>query len=633
MGKFWNRIDVKKASKTTYSEDDLRKQEMNFSREFQSSKGPRIYTPFRKENPRVLQTQIREQVFESILDKHLYTFQHLLVIPNPYDVAPQTALLLFNTSKSCSVRYRVLGHTGDADFVGETSLGMRHRVPVMGLYQAETNKLRLELLDEQHRVIKRRELTIYARALPEKMMRLVTRTVHREESQFPFLLINGLRFQPFVLDQNGEVRYSLRLKTNNLGMIPLQNGHFLYADSTVNLAGQRGEIQTCQYHEIDYMGRIYRTFLLEYPIRRAIAQNGDSLFLVTSSSEKYIGDTIIEVDRNSGRIVKQCNLAEIVGTEHRNRKNWIPVTHMEFRQGMLLLTLKRFHTVLQLCWEDLSVQWVIAPPAVWKGTALSSYVLEQERGEEFSLLPEYAAYQEERKILIYSIQNKGGLPVEGASDSKKSRVTLCEIFPEKKRCRYLEKIPAPKASNFAKAIHGEGRLLVAAGLLAERTENRKSTIVEVAASDGSVINRFNLRRAFGNIWRFQPDITSYGEPLEKNMDVFLGKLPPPERFTGVLPPLSEEKMEKRYFGKIRLCGSLFLYKFYPGMIQRVYLVGEKGAYVQDYSHLTAGNRRYSFVTALNQLDYDEYQVYVEYDGNVYRLKNEIRIERRKDKQG
>lgn len=70
----------------------------------------------------------------------------------------------------------------------------------------------------------------------------------------------------------------------------------------------KGQIVPCRYHEMDYMGRVYRTFLLDFPIMGGVAQKGNSLYLVTSSDEKHIADKIIELDINSGSILKECNL-------------------------------------------------------------------------------------------------------------------------------------------------------------------------------------------------------------------------------------------------------------------------------------------------------------------------------------
>ena len=71
MGIFGRRIDIKNATKTTYSDEDLRKLDLNYRNEFQIDREKRIYTPFRKEMPRAWQSQVRDMAFEKILDDRL----------------------------------------------------------------------------------------------------------------------------------------------------------------------------------------------------------------------------------------------------------------------------------------------------------------------------------------------------------------------------------------------------------------------------------------------------------------------------------------------------------------------------------------------------------------------------------
>ena len=220
MGIFGRRIDIKNATKTTYSDEDLRKLDLNYRNKFQIDREKRIYTPFRKEMPRAWQSQVRDMAFEQILDDRIFSFRHLLVIPNPYGASVQTAMLLFNTPKEYRVRYRILGKTEGTDFVGETRMTTRHRVPIMGLYKGYTNKLILELIDSAGEVYQRRDLRIYTRDIPLGQQNIVTKVEHSESSCFPFILVNGFRFKPVVFDQNGEVRYSLQIKTDQTGMIP-----------------------------------------------------------------------------------------------------------------------------------------------------------------------------------------------------------------------------------------------------------------------------------------------------------------------------------------------------------------------------------------------------------------------------
>ena len=83
-------------------------------------------TPYRKSQSGRFWHSCAITLLSGSLDRHLYTFSHVLVIPNPYGVAKQTALILFNSSKEYKVRYRVFGDNGN-DFVGESSYTTRRR--------------------------------------------------------------------------------------------------------------------------------------------------------------------------------------------------------------------------------------------------------------------------------------------------------------------------------------------------------------------------------------------------------------------------------------------------------------------------------------------------------------------------
>lgn len=633
MGLFGKRIDVKNAAKTTYSEDDLTKLDLNYQREFVVQTGSRIYTPFRKEIPRAWLTQIRDMAFEKILDDHLFTFQHLLVVPNPYGASVQTALLLFNTSKECSVRYRILGKTEGVDFVGETEKGTRHRVPILGLYKGYTNKLKLELLDEEGEVFKRRDLTIYCRDIPLKLQNIVTKTEHKEVSQFPFVLVNGVRFNPIALDQNGEVRYSLQIRTNRIGMLPLENGHFLFADTSVNQTNRKGEMESCQYHEMDYMGRIYRTYLLDYPIGNVAAQRGDSLYLLTSSGKGKKGDCIIQLNRGSGEVKKRCALGDILGNKYQDRPGWIVVSGMRFCGDKLLIASKRFHSLFALDWEKQTLSWVLAPESIWQDTPVEKYLLDGEKGQIMEdYLPEH--FEAERdgeelvRLRLYCIQNKGSVPAENASASEDSRIAYYAVDEGKKTFRREKELDVVKSKRFGSSlsIDGNKNLLSLSGVLDRQSEDLRSCIEELHGETGDVINRLRLCKIFHQAWFFQPDIPAYSQPVPKKLDVIYGHLSAPSKYTGKIPDPCGEKLRKKIFGNIRVCGELFLFAFYPGTVEKVYLVGEKYCYMQDYSGLKLKRRKESFAIALDQLQKDEYQVYVDYDGDTYQLKNEIRIE-------
>ena len=81
-----------------------------------------------------------------------YTWDDPMVILNPYQISPLTAVVLFDTEEEYGVRFTVKGKTAAADISGEIDAASSHRVPIIGLYPGEDNTVVLELLDDSGRV-------------------------------------------------------------------------------------------------------------------------------------------------------------------------------------------------------------------------------------------------------------------------------------------------------------------------------------------------------------------------------------------------------------------------------------------------------------------------------------------------
>ena len=132
--------------------------------------------------------------------------------------------------------------------------------------------------------------------------------------------------------------------------------YFLLVDKTANRVDKYGKVTPCRYHEIDYMGRVYKTYLLEHKIGRAIAQHGESLFFITSSDDEHLSDRIAELNLNTGELVKYCDIHALIGEEYRQYDNWIDTSYIEYNSGKLLITAKRLNSVINIDWNEQKIE-------------------------------------------------------------------------------------------------------------------------------------------------------------------------------------------------------------------------------------------------------------------------------------
>lgn len=624
---FWKNwfVEVKRGSKITYSPSDLNKLDRTYEREVFEQTKRKVMSPFRKEPQRSFTAQVRDYAFEQILDRRLYTFAHILVIPNPYGLAQQTALLLFNSSKEYRVRYCVQGDDG-ADFVAETEPAKRHRVAVLGLYLNRSNKVDLYLVDENDEIVKHRMIRIYVPDAPINSQGIVTKVERKPEMPMPMMMVNGVTFKPMALDGNGAIRYALQLRTNRMGMIPLQNGHFLFADRTASCVNSLGKVQPCRYHEMDYLGRVYRTFIIKEPISPIVAQNEDSLYLATASDIEHSNDCIMELDMNHGEIVRKIDLAQILGSRYRDVSDWTKLSYMEYHDGCLLLTCRRLHTVLCLELDTLQPRFILAATGVWDGTELEKYVLQPEPGTKFPMgWPCSAVWTGDNTMLVFNGRAKGDLE-QGYSDLEHSEVAEIVWNPEQNSycCRYSHQ--SDRTLTYGTAMQLQDRKMVyLQGSVQKKTDDRRSVLTVVDQKQDREGSRITLSKAYINAWEFQPDIASFSRIIDVREQCIFGSLNMPKVFTGTLPELTTEKVPKTFFRRPHLCDNLFLFSMLPGSLARIYFVGKDHAYVEDYSQLEEGSRQEVFAIQVDGFEPDEYFIYLEFDGIASRLKNEIRI--------
>ncbi len=628
-------VDVKHGTKTTYSESDLRKLDRTYENEVIDLRDRRVKTPMQKVPQQAYLTQLRDYAYEKILDSHMYTFGHLLVIPNPYDIVKQSALLLFNSSQETKIRYRVVGDVPETDFIGETEYTTRHRVPILGLYLERSNRLELEMIDHEGEVVKRRDLRIYVSDTPKKIRDVLGENITsdgKKVTTFPFLLINGVSFNPLVVDIQGKIRYSIQLRTNSIGMIPIGNGHFLYEDRTANRKGGKGKVVPCRYHEMDYMGRIYRTYLLDMPLSGAVTQSEESFFMVTSSDEEHIMDKIVEIDQKSGKLKQSCEMTELFGDGYRTKEDWVHISTITFCRGKLVVVLKRLHTVFEFVWETKEIVWVLAPELIWQDNPVKNFLLSGDRpNESVCFKPDFAAVYDgeaeaDIKIGVFQFKANGDVPIF-PEDGKDSDFVFLRINEEEKRFQTLSEYSYQKISFHGSAFFSknEKELLLCSGILAELVEGKKGRITEFDRETGKEMRNLYTTKAINSVWEFEPNIASYGESVPVSKDVIFGTLKAPEIFEGKLPEISEDRIERQYFSTVLMCEELFISSILPGSIDRIYFVGETHAYVQDYSDMIKRNVKFPFVVSLHDFGTDTYYVYVEREGIVHPIKNEIRV--------
>ncbi len=666
MGIFGNSIEVKNPSKTTYSQDDLKKIELNYQKEFLVEKGKNVHSALRKDIPLAIRTQIREYAFEKILDDGMYNFKHILVVPNPYGASFQTVMLLFVTKEEVACRYTIFDENGEEAFSAEDIIGTRHRVPIMLLFPEKTNKLKLELLNRDREVVKERPLTIYVREVPDRVRDIFKPADMSGKSSVPYTLINGTNFNPIAIDENLNIRYIMQLRTTKTGMIPLSNGHFLLPDKNSNTLSANGEKYSCNFYELDYMGRIYKSYIFKYPFGKVFASEEERFYFLTSKDKGYENDWIVCFDMNSGEVVKEFSIAKIIGDKHKTCPGWIKVTRIELDDNFMIIVLKNLHTIIKVDFENEKLIWAIGPKDFWAGTPVEKALLTRlpirqiddnevedleyvypsdvkdlkENAREivrpvYTEILEKTADEKKEALVIYSTQFK--LDEEIDDDNvEETQSLVTTILIDSSNGSYLT-VNAFLTKQFYRngtllvhKVKGEKdkkNIIAYGGLAGRQGQKIRGNIAEFDLETSERVRRIAVKKVFNNAWEFIPNIAEYCSPIQADDNVIIGDPLLPVKIDEDIKETTEKKLPKRFFGNTSLSAGMFLFSIRTKAVDAVYLKGEKATYMADYSQIKKRSKRETFMINVHGLPVDDYFIYVKCNNEIYMVKDEIRVEK------
>ena len=288
------------------------------------------------------------------------------IIVNPYGNSPLSALVLFETDEAIAPTVTIVGKDELTTYTHTFDEATQHYLPIYGLYADYNNEIKIEYGDNS--------TTIYIQTdpLPEDMILPTEVTADKQQ------LTNDLYFYTpsssgytCAYDVNGDVRWYLT--ENALWEINrLQNGHLLV--STERL------INTPYYmsglYEIDLLGKIYTEFSLPggYHHDYYELENGNLLIASDNfnSDDGTVEDYIVELNRDSGEIVKTFDLKDILPMEDGKSENWIAYDWFHnnsvwYDQKTNSITLSGRHqdAVINIDYDSGELNWIIGDPTNW----------------------------------------------------------------------------------------------------------------------------------------------------------------------------------------------------------------------------------------------------------------------------
>ncbi len=299
-----------------------------------------------------------------------YTIDEPNVILNPYGNSPLTALILFETEREVNPKVTITGKDELSTFTHTFKEGTKHYLPIYGLYADYQNEVIIEY-EENDKVVKK-SLKIKTDKLPDNMVLPTDVKANKK------LLTNDLYFYTpssigytSAYDVNGDVRwyftnYALwRIKR-------LENGHLLL--STERLVNN--PYYMTGLYEMDLLGKIYTEFSLEGGYHHDYYEMENGNLLVASddfyNKDGTVEDYIVELDRETGKIVKTFDLKDILNMQDGKSENWSDydwfhnnAVWYDKKTNSITLSGRHQDAVINISYDTGKLNWIIGDKTNW----------------------------------------------------------------------------------------------------------------------------------------------------------------------------------------------------------------------------------------------------------------------------
>lgn len=313
-----------------------------------------------------LSLRSEQQELEEGFTSERYTLDNPNVIVDPYNNSPLTALVIFETEREEKVKITIEGEDDLTTYTHQFDKEKVHYIPVYGLYAGKENTVVIECGNEK------KELKIKTEELPDDF--ILPTSVKKEESK----LTNDLYFFTpssggctCAYDTNGDVRWYLT-NTATWKIDRLENGHLLV--STERLVNS--PYYLTGLYEMDMLGKIYVEYSLPGGYHHDYYEMPNGNLLVASddfnSGKGTVEDYIVELDRETGKIVKTIDLKDILNMEDGKSENWVEYDWFhnnsvwyDEKTNSITLSGRHQDAVINIDYDTEKLNWIIGDPTNW----------------------------------------------------------------------------------------------------------------------------------------------------------------------------------------------------------------------------------------------------------------------------
>ena len=604
-----------------------------------------LETDIPRETTRIASSYEIDQQLQAELENG-YSWEEPMVIQNPYQVSPLTAVIIFDTKEECAVRFTVKGKTEAADISGEVEAAVSHRIPVIGLYPAMENTVVLELLDKSGKVTDSQEITITTDELPDKLDDAVKPVKTSGESAFELTMVYGQRTTfPFAYDCMGDIRWYMSGEFTS-GIYMLSNSRMIVASNEAFMPSQ-AKPQTTNLYEMDYLGRAYTMYYVAGGNHHEVIEKepDGNLLVLTSSLEGHIEDKIQEIDRQTGEVVNELIMEDIFGGKYEDRVDWTHLNTVSYQPetDTIVISPRNLESVVKLNWTTKEIQWILCDPRFWEGTEYEKYVLQPE-GDFVYQFQQHTAYQletdldgDDQTIEVSMFDNhyvkvRKSDVLQYFDGEKESYLLVYAVNEAEKTVKQIKKIPTVWSTITSSAIYDadSNHIFGMCGHVKDSEDKRRGMNYEFDYDTEELINQFSIKSYYYRASEMKIDWNDLAAVMEIKDNYIMGELYQPVKATWFFWQKKPEQVLDDGEITLHLTGQVLYAGAYDHQISQIIFHGKQNTYVYDTTDIRLHTKSYlqfyeNIPVPLQGMEADDYEIYVVYQNEFYDLEQNIKI--------
>ncbi len=580
----------------------------------------------------------KDTVIENILNKKYYTFDNALFIINPFGCSPLSGLFIFNTEKPCKVKYTIKGKRGSDNYTNcDETWTNRHKVPVLGMYDGGITHITFYLIDKNNNEIQ--ETTIRIK-LPRTgpVLRNAISIKKYEKTPVPFLMsTGGYSGTNYAFDSNGNIRWYLTTPVHPYGVHVLSNGHLLVPDKRMRRPNY-GNAHSVIAYEMDFLGRIYRNIYHQSGFHHwAVSRedNGNLLIATSSRYDTYMENSVDEMDKDTGKIIRTINANNIFDSTYVTRYDWAHINAFEYIPGedAIIASYRNIHTIAKIDLNTQEIIWLLANPDFYKGTEQEAKVLASAPGVKWFFqqhgvkILEHINTGNEKKIKITLFDNHTAnrRPVNYFDDVKKSNIMVFTINEKEMSVEMNQCITVPLSitrSNVEFDKTTNSIYAMCANIKDEEVDSR-AKILGYNYNTGECITDISLNNDFFVAKFLDFNLQSVQNTCNEDYPLYIGELYMPVKEKEIPEDYNEgnylpDEIKKKL--NFTLTGNILQISCKDHSLPKIFLYNKDNIYVQyfnDTEQLTKIFKEhiYTISVPLQGIDKGKYQAGIEYIDN------------------